>query len=133
MTVSPRDRARSLLKEALATENHDAKVRLSEEAVDLADLASDDHLAYRARAELVEAATFGGQPVPFCHDGFEFPPQGCAVLFPLLEPCVDLPHVKALKDKHEPFIVPFLLQHFERIVTHRRIELRSLRVHQAPN
>jgi hypothetical protein len=51
-----------LLASTWAFDNGPAKVALLEEAVRLADAHNDDELGFRARLELITAATFGGAP-----------------------------------------------------------------------
>jgi len=58
---TPHKTARDILAEAEDLPRSPEKVTLLEEAVRLADLEQDTDLAYEARRELVDAATYGGQ------------------------------------------------------------------------
>lgn len=59
---TPADDVDRLLAEAEPLEDGPAKVALIDEAVRIADSHLDDDLAFRARFELIQAASFAGQP-----------------------------------------------------------------------
>jgi hypothetical protein len=60
--TDPRDQIEELLAQADALDEGPAQVALVEEAVRLADAHNDTEAGFHARKQVVQAATFGGQP-----------------------------------------------------------------------